>query len=441
MKEGSIIAIDSKGPEVKKLQEWLQELQYPVGLVDGFFGSQTEKAVKLFQRQHGLLADGIVGEKTRLALEEALRGKDFSQKDRIPDNSLDLTKFELEPHVKEAFRIAWALSEGKPINARHSLYAALILSDSIPTGAFPKLADLLPIKELDQPKTEQVSSLDLRAVPLVSPLAKSFSIAEPFLKQKGVWGRDYITIALLAVNDPSLEKIAKEAGSSLKAIQKEWFRYVTLDERHRDRPSWEKWWHDAGVPPPEPIGQKTDQEETGKQPTQDTLYIAPRAWVETDSIPTISDHDYRPSKLDSLDMKDRAHIFATLLIAKDIKPPFALGLLGDWGVGKTFFMRLMIEKVASIAGKNAAAGQMSDSVSRAAQIEFNAWHYVDSDLWASLASRIYDGLSRELCLREEKVEQTRRTLRQRITSSQQEKGEASAALEGRRKSGRKPPKS
>ena len=33
--------------------------------------------------------------------------------------------------------------------------------------------------------------------------------------------------------------------------------------------------------------------------------------------------------------------FARLLAAEDVAPPIAVGLFGNWGSGKTFFMRLM----------------------------------------------------------------------------------------------------
>ena len=51
----------SQGARVEKLQARLQELGYYNGLVDGDFGSLTEKAFKLFQKQIGLYADGIAG--------------------------------------------------------------------------------------------------------------------------------------------------------------------------------------------------------------------------------------------------------------------------------------------------------------------------------------------------------------------------------------------
>jgi len=54
----------SRGERVKQLQSRLKELGYYSGEVDGDFGSATMRAVKSFQKQHALDADGIVGEKT-----------------------------------------------------------------------------------------------------------------------------------------------------------------------------------------------------------------------------------------------------------------------------------------------------------------------------------------------------------------------------------------
>ncbi len=165
-----------------------------------------------------------------------------------------------------------------------------------------------------------------------------------------------------------------------------------------------------------------------------TRVIPPHAWVDSDAIPVIGNlSEFQPSKHDSLDSAAQAKIFATLMVSADVRPPFALGLLGDWGVGKTFFMRLMQETVKSIAGKNERDDRNTEYVSRAAQIEFNAWHFVDSDLWASLASHIFDGLSEELCDPGKTVEGTRRRLRRKIESSKRGRQEATAAIEAARK--------
>lgn len=57
-----------RGDEVRELQEQLIRMNYDCGTADGIFGRRTEDAVKEFQKEHGLAADGIVGEKTQQAL-------------------------------------------------------------------------------------------------------------------------------------------------------------------------------------------------------------------------------------------------------------------------------------------------------------------------------------------------------------------------------------
>ena len=55
-----------KGQAVKEMQSLLDRLGYDLGScgVDGDFGKNTEAAVKRFQRDHGLAADGICGPET-----------------------------------------------------------------------------------------------------------------------------------------------------------------------------------------------------------------------------------------------------------------------------------------------------------------------------------------------------------------------------------------
>jgi peptidoglycan hydrolase-like protein with peptidoglycan-binding domain len=61
----------SKGDAVETLQRALASVDYDPGGFDGIFGPNTERAVKEFQTNHGLAADGVVGPKTWAALEEA----------------------------------------------------------------------------------------------------------------------------------------------------------------------------------------------------------------------------------------------------------------------------------------------------------------------------------------------------------------------------------
>ena len=57
---------------VREIQSALTTLGYGPGPIDGIFGAKTRAAVKRFQAEHGLVADGIVGRKTRAKLQERL---------------------------------------------------------------------------------------------------------------------------------------------------------------------------------------------------------------------------------------------------------------------------------------------------------------------------------------------------------------------------------
>jgi peptidoglycan hydrolase-like protein with peptidoglycan-binding domain len=63
LKEGS------EGEEVTYLQQLLNKKSHATIAVDGYFGSSTKQMVEIYQRNHGLVVDGIVGEKTWNSLE------------------------------------------------------------------------------------------------------------------------------------------------------------------------------------------------------------------------------------------------------------------------------------------------------------------------------------------------------------------------------------
>lgn len=54
----------SVGEEVKNIQQRLNKWGYKAGTVDGIYGAKTEAAVKRFQKNNGLVQDGIAGPKT-----------------------------------------------------------------------------------------------------------------------------------------------------------------------------------------------------------------------------------------------------------------------------------------------------------------------------------------------------------------------------------------
>ena len=54
----------SRGEAVRTIQTKLKRWGYYSGTVDGVYGAKTVEAVKYFQRQNGLTADGICGCRT-----------------------------------------------------------------------------------------------------------------------------------------------------------------------------------------------------------------------------------------------------------------------------------------------------------------------------------------------------------------------------------------
>ncbi|MDF2235006.1 P-loop NTPase fold protein [Albimonas sp. CAU 1670] len=100
---------------------------------------------------------------------------------------------------------------------------------------------------------------------------------------------------------------------------------------------------------------------------------------------------------DRLGVAADARALADLICLKAARPPLAIGLFGPWGSGKSTFMR-MIEEAAE-ADRAAAAAMRAEGVSppfveSVAHVWFNAWHYLDANLWASLVSHIFRELHR-----------------------------------------------
>ncbi|MCV6825992.1 MULTISPECIES: TIGR02594 family protein [Halocynthiibacter] len=60
-----------QGPLVRHLQTKLHDLNYNIGRIDSDFGKLLDDGVRLFQKDNGLVADGIVGRNTWLALNDA----------------------------------------------------------------------------------------------------------------------------------------------------------------------------------------------------------------------------------------------------------------------------------------------------------------------------------------------------------------------------------
>ena len=131
-----------------------------------------------------------------------------------------------------------------------------------------------------------------------------------------------------------------------------------------------------------------------------------------------------PGQIDSLNFSDYVSGFARLLADTDVRLPIAVGLFGNWGVGKTHFINMLKRDIADLVGRHAADRPKPRYVRRVSQITFNAWHYIDTNLWASLAIHIFDALSKEIKPQASNYFEARRELRTSLSSSKFSKNEA-----------------
>lgn len=122
--------------------------------------------------------------------------------------------------------------------------------------------------------------------------------------------------------------------------------------------------------------------------SKDTLPSAKKSQTLTLILADIAEGE------DIIGIENEVNAFANIILSKEIHPPLAIGLFGDWGSGKTFFMNKLNDRITGICKK---LRQNKDNNNHpfcedVVQINFNAWHYVESNLWASLVNHIFENL-------------------------------------------------
>ncbi|MBE9484098.1 MAG: hypothetical protein IMY74_04590 [Bacteroidetes bacterium] len=502
---------------------------------------------------------------------------------------VNFSRFKLESHVERALSMAWKFSGGQPINASHLLKGVLVTAgESTPTKAFLKLSQLLPAPGVVKPGETGHPPADLAALPLVGPLARVFSVAEAFFaKEETVWGRDYVTLALLAKDDPSLDMLARDAGTDSVSVRNAWREFLASGT-HRTSADWDDWWHSVGVPlpneskafPETPVaylltwsskefpfedldvyikqireknfaefgwssGQRKNMsvgdrvflirqgpepkglvgvgevagevkkrphwneklrkqgkqslivsirwralsrdpflelgslvEQTGErdlwstrtggvkiQPelVQSLEEIWPAAWVrhegglDIEQVPVLEPKQLiaqfnadKGGKVDSLNIERYVSAFARVMASRNLTPPMSIGLFGDWGSGKTFFMDLLHDRIEELSRED--DGQSPIYWPKICQIHFNAWHYAETNLWASLVSIIFNRLREfmeegtddedefnKLLNKLELVGELRKEAEERLLQAEDQHRIASEAVRGAEKALREPP--
>ena len=171
--------------------------------------------------------------------------------------------------------------------------------------------------------------------------------------------------------------------------------------------------------------------------SQPVLSTRPRIAVSRSPLPRqprcpAYDADAASSR-DFIGIDAVADAFSYLLASRNAQPPLAIGLFGEWGSGKSFLMQSIRRRVDEITrgARQSPLPQAELGVyKRVVQVEFNAWHYVEGNLWASLVDHIFANLRvtpnesvselerrrTEISRRMVSTTQQRRALNERISS-------------------------
>lgn len=264
--------------------------------------------------------------------------------------SLDLSDHRLERHVVSVLRDARALAVAAGRSVVEPLDLLHTIAHLAPVAGSPAFVNFVKIAGLE-PRMATVAS-DV-APPLRGDVSAQLAWAQANLlwKTDKLWGRDLVTAALLC-DDSAVAAALAAAGQSIQRVRDRWYIFLTTNASRSDN-DWKAWWDYAGVPVPGPgraaIALETDQ---GK---------------------------------DRLGVEAEARAFARLILDRDVQAPLSIGLLGDWGSGKSFFIEQLKSQIATLKQEH-----HPELYQRVIEIEFNAWHVSDSNLWASLVTYIFD---------------------------------------------------
>jgi hypothetical protein len=113
--------------------------------------------------------------------------------------------------------------------------------------------------------------------------------------------------------------------------------------------------------------------------------------VVTETDPRLPGHapDIIDIGKDDIGIRRDVQTLTSVMLSREVEPPLAIGLFGEWGSGKSFYIKSLEAEVKAISNRPAGGPYCT----RVVQINFNAWHYVDTNLWASLVSHILESLA------------------------------------------------
>ena len=350
MDKTEILREGATGDEVARLKSALRVLGLDPGGPDPVFDSKTTEAVSAFQKQAGLLVDGIAG---REVMDEIARRMPPSAEQAKP------TLPPLQVLVSSSHRDRrWV--EDLMTHLRPLLQSALI--------------DLQIAEEQLKPATDWRNEILIRLqladifLPMISAdyLASDFAMieAEQAIRQFE-HGRTRILPIILSPADWSKSPLAE---------------FQALPRGAKPVSTW-----------------KDHNEAWAEVATELRRLVEELLGRQVSSVQAFA--GYTADTLRGKDLLGRQKLIfdvARWLSVRSLQTPLAIGLFGDWGSGKSFFMQRLQEEIDAIARR--AATRESTKLETAfcshiVQVTFNAWLYSDSDIWPSLASAVFKAVA------------------------------------------------
>ncbi|HEV8558688.1 MAG TPA: P-loop NTPase fold protein, partial [Actinophytocola sp.] len=192
------------------------------------------------------------------------------------------------------------------------------------------------------------------------PVAEVASVAIPAVKR-----------ALRSKEYPALESLVFICidTTTAVAVRDAWNAPSSIDERTAAEQA----------PAPEPAGAKS------APPPQEFSDTELAGGLSSDLV---KPNEGIPLARDNLGFAPYVSMLATVIADRQTPLPLSVGIFGEWGSGKRFFMGLLRNQVRALTESGSPA-----YCRRIDQIGFNAWHYADANLWASLGDEIFRQLA------------------------------------------------
>lgn len=104
----------------------------------------------------------------------------------------------------------------------------------------------------------------------------------------------------------------------------------------------------------------------------------------------MADRPSPPPADDPLGVAPYVAALADHVLDRRAQAPFAIGVFGGWGAGKSHLLRQL---EGQLRARTEGAPRSADWHNNVVYVHFNAWHYAEADLWASLIGRLFEALA------------------------------------------------